>query len=534
MSADTTHSIFKAFKNFLLGTLFSRITGFLRDIAMAFFFGASAQIAAFMVAYRFANLFRRLLGESSFQAGFVPYYESLRMENKKESSKFYRDLFFSLTIFVSIILLISEVFLFVISGFVKHNQVICLTRIMMPSLIFICLYALNSSFLQCHKKYFLPAVSPVSFNLVWIGCVLIFRKTAEEKFVCLLSIAIVLAFLFQYLTTAFSGFKIIFSDLTFKECFKPSLFNQEIKKLVKPVSLSIIGIGAVQINSALDSIFANIAQSQGPAYLWYAIRLYQLPLALFAIALSSAILPPLTRAYKMGDYANFKKFLNLGLSRCFGVMMPCTIFMITAGPSLVNLLFARGAFNESDLINTSYCLFGYVIGLSFASCVMIISSAFWAKKQYFVPTLGAVLSVMLNIILNTVFVFLLNMKSVSVAMATGISSIFNFLLLTCFLKKRFLDIFQKDLFISFIKVILCGVFSAAITMTVGYLLKDASICFLLKQDYVFPKNLPAKINSFLLLFAVYGLSLYVCSFITKTKEILDLVKINIANPDDWQ
>lgn len=528
MSVDTSNSIIKSFKNFFLGTFFSRISGFLRDVAMAFFFGASEHIAAFMVAYRFANLFRRLLGETSFQAGFIPHYENLRIENTKESSKFYRDLLYSLTLFVSIIILFSEISLFFVSKILGHNQIIFLTQIMMPGLIFICLYALNSSFLQCHRNYFLAAVSPVSFNVVWIACVLFFRNVIDEKFVLLLSIAIVVAFLFQYLTTAFSSFKIISNDLNFTECLKPNLFTKEIKQLVKPISLSIIGVGAVQINSALDSIFASISESSGPAYLWYAIRLYQLPLALFAIALSSAVLPPLTRAYKVDDFINFKKFLNLALSRSFGLLMPCTIALIVIGPSLINLIYT-GAFNENDLIHTFQCLFGYIIGLCFASFVMIIASAFWAKKEYFVPTIASVLSVVLNVILNSLFVFVFDMKSLSVAIATSISSFLNFLILYYFLKKRFVDIFEKDLFFSFFKVMVCSVFAAIVTIIFGYLIHDGSILLLLKQDYLLPRGILAKSNSFLILSAIFGLSLYIFAYFTKTKEILGILKRNVLS-----
>jgi len=196
MSVDTSNSIIRSFKNFFLGTFFSRISGFLRDIFMAFFFGASPHIASFMVAYRFANLFRRLFGESSFQATFIPYYESLRLEDKEKASKFYRDLFFSLLFFLVLIVLFCEGSLFFASKFIKNSQIISLTQIMLPGLIFICLYALNSAFLQCHRNYFLAAAAPIAFNVTWILCAIFFRKTIDEKFVFILSVFIVFALLF--------------------------------------------------------------------------------------------------------------------------------------------------------------------------------------------------------------------------------------------------------------------------------------------------------------------------------------------------
>nr|NGX36455.1 Lipid II flippase MurJ [Candidatus Anoxychlamydiales bacterium] len=216
MSTDTSFSIARSFKSFFIGTFFSRISGLLRDILMAFFFGTSPHIAAFMVAYRFANLFRRLLGEASFQAGFVPHYENLRLEDKKKASIFYRDLFFSITFLLAIIILLTEMFLFSSSSLFKNNETINLTKIMLVGLVFICLYALNSSFLQCHQSYFLPSVAPAIFNVVWIGCAIFFRNVETEKFIFILAFFIVVAFFFQYLTTAFSSFRIVRQDLNLK------------------------------------------------------------------------------------------------------------------------------------------------------------------------------------------------------------------------------------------------------------------------------------------------------------------------------
>jgi len=523
MNLDTSHSIIKSFKNFFLGTCFSKISGFLRDVSMAFFFGASPCLASFMVAFRFANLFRRLLGETSFQAGFVPYYENLRMQDKKKAAYFYRDLFFSLCCLLVILIFFGEIFLFFISKTFKNHEIISLVQIMLGGLFFISLYGLNSSFLQCHNRYFLASFAPVSFNIIWIACVIFFRQTIDQKFVYILSIAVVIAFFFQYLTTAFRSFKIASEDLNFSEFLKPKLFSLEIKKLIKPIFLSIIGIGAVQLNSALDAVFANIAQRKGPAYLWYAMRLYQMPISLFAIAITAAILPPLTRAYKLGDLVNFKKFLDLALTKSFGLMMPCTIALIVLGPSMINLIYTRGAFNQNDLINTTLCLMGYATGLSFSTFVMIIVQAFWAKKEYIVPTIAAILAVIGNILLNSLFIFGFNMKSVSIAIATSLSSVLNFLILLIFLKKKMCNLFQKEIFLAIFKISMCSILAGLCTIYFGYFIKDASVYFLLNHDFSFPRSLLDKIYSFSLLSFIYLLTLFVFAFLTRTQEISELI-----------
>ncbi|NGX34306.1 MAG: Lipid II flippase MurJ [Candidatus Anoxychlamydiales bacterium] len=535
MSIDTSNSITKSFKSFFLGTFFSRISGLIRDVLTALFFGTSPHIAAFMVAYRFANLFRRLIGEASFQAGFVPFYENLRLEDSKKASFFYRDLFFSITIFLAILIAISQITLFSFAKVNTNKEIISLTQIMLFGLIFICLYALNSSFLNCHRSYFLPSIAPMAFNLVWILSCFLFRNFLDEKFVYVLAISIVFAFFLQYFTTAISSFKIISKDLKISEILRPKLFTKDIKKLIKPITLSILGIGAVQINSALDASFAIFSEKSGPAYLWYAIRVYQLPFALFGIAISSAILPPLSRAYKLDDFTNFRKFLNLAFLKSFSLMLFSAFALIIIGPSLINLLFARGAFKLDAIVNTSYSLFGYAPGLLFATFVMIISGAFYAKKEYLIPTIASISSVLLNILLNSIFIFGFQMKSTSVAIATSISAIFNFLILNYFLKKKFGNLhvkiekienfYEKDIFKKFFKIFISLISATIFTILIGYLLKDPSIYFLLNQTFVFPNSFLDKFYSFFILSTIYLVSSFFFAYLFKANEILDFIQI---------
>ncbi|KKK93270.1 hypothetical protein LCGC14_2694560, partial [marine sediment metagenome] len=374
----------------------------------------------------------------------------------------------------------------------------------------------------------------MAFNLIWIFSCIIFRNLIDEKFVYVLATSIVFAFFFQYFTTAFSSFKIISKELKISEILKPKLFTSDIKKLIKPIFLSILGIGAVQINSALDAAFAIFAEKSGPAYLWYAIRVYQLPLALFGIAISSAILPPLARAYKLDDFQNFKRFLNLAFLKSFSLMLISSFALILIGPSLINLLFARGAFKLDAIINTSYSLFGYSIGLLFATFVMIISQAFYAKKEYFIPTIASISSVFFNILLNSIFIFVFHMKSASVAIATSISAILNFLILNYFLKKKFTKfgtsenltnfekIYEKDIFKKFFKIFISLICASGFTILIGYFIKNPSIYFLLNKDFVFPTSFLDKLYSFFIISTIYLTSTFFFAYIFKAKEILDL------------
>lgn len=412
---DTTNSVVRSAKSFFAGTLLSRFSGLFRDIAMAMSFGSSPEIASFFVAYRLANLFRRLLGEGNLNAAFVPHYS----EMQERAPYFYRDVLFSMAVLLLVGVLMIEGLLFALAPFVSSDWVETLHLVMwmVPGLFFICLFGLNSALLQCHKKFFLPAVAPVAFNLIWIGSAL----WATD--VRVLAITITLAFFGQWFVTSFEGFGL----LPIKEWLSPRLFSADFKRIIKPMVLGILGIGAVQFNSALDPIFARLADLKGPAYLWYAIRVQQLPVALLGIALTGALLPPLSRTK---DPEKRREFLNHALGVAMRLMLICTFGIFALSEVGINLLFGHGDFSGADVLETSKCLWGYAAGLVPSVFVLILAANCYAAKNYRLPTIASFVSVGVNLFCNALFVFGFGWGAVSVAIATSLSSLVNCVLLS--------------------------------------------------------------------------------------------------------
>jgi putative peptidoglycan lipid II flippase len=412
---DTIQTILRSAKSFFAGTALSRISGLFRDIAMAISFGSSPEIAAFMVAYRLANLFRRLLGEGNLQAGFVPHFVSL----KEESGPFFRDTVYSMGVILLTVIGFLEFLLWKCKEIVSDSwiEIIELTMWMVPGLFFICLYGLNSSLLQCRKKYFTASVAPVVFNLIWIMAVWIYPNAY------FLAIAITAAFAGQWLVTSFEGWKL----LSLKEWIKPHFFSPQFIKVCRPLLLGIIGIGAVQFNSALDALFARIADLKGPAYLWYAIRIQQLPLALFGMALAGALLPSLSRTQ---DPIHRQTLLQGALKRAAALMLVCTGGILCFSEEGIRLLYGHGDFSLTDVQETTRCLWAYGAGLLPSVFVLILAARFYAEKNYRLPMMASLISVGVNVGLNALFVFGLKWGAVSIAIATSISSLVNAILLS--------------------------------------------------------------------------------------------------------
>jgi putative peptidoglycan lipid II flippase len=527
--SDTKTSVFSSAKSFFVGTFLSRISGMVRDISMAFFFAASADIAAFMVAFRLANLLRRLLGEGTMHAGFVPFFETLRKDCSVVATKFYRDLFFSFVTMLVAIVAAMEI-LMVISGNVfnlspSNMKILFYTEIMMPGLVFICLYSLNCSLLQCYRHYFLPAIAPIVFNVIWIASIFFVKNNNTTYAVVALSISVVMAFFMQYMITTPRVILLVFKNITAKQWVRPHLFSSSVRKLIKPITLGVIGVGAVQINSALDAVFARMADIHGPAYLWYAIRLQQLPLALFGVAIAGAILPPLARAHENNNRPLFKSFFVDAFSKNMALMIPFTIAVIVFGGSGVNLIFGHGMFSDTDTINTMYCLWGYSAGLFFLSSVLILSNVFYANKNYVIPMVASVLSVIVNVTCNAIFVFVCHYGAVSIAIATSISAVFNFVVLLAVLLRKDKSLFSTILFYNFLKIVAASLLAGAITYSIGYYyLNDPVVlaAFGKHMDVILPRDIIVQAKSVIILSSVFIASLLFVATILRINCITEI------------
>ncbi|MCB1119816.1 MAG: murein biosynthesis integral membrane protein MurJ, partial [Chlamydiia bacterium] len=180
------------------------------------------------------------------------------------------------------------------------------------------------------------------------------------------------------------------------------------------------------MNNLVDTLFAHYAEAEGPALLWYAIRIQQLPLALFGIAIAGAILPPLSRALKAQKWNEYLRFLQEALFQTWILMLPLTAALFLMGDMGVTLLYGRGDFHFQDVVGTTTCLWAYGIGLIPSALVLVLAPACYANHNYFLPTFSSFLAMGLNLVLNSLFIFIWGWGAVSVAIATSISVWINF------------------------------------------------------------------------------------------------------------
>lgn len=438
MTADSPKSIVTSARSFFSGTMASRITGMLRDIAMAFAFGTEPIVAAFFVAFRLAHILRRLLGEGAMQTAFIPHFEKLKSQCQQKASQFFVDLYSSLTIVLFCCIGITAATLghLIWHGLLskENTEIAYYSLLMSPSLLFICLFGLNASLLQCERYFFIPSFAPIAFNLIWIFSVLLMQKNTLSHAMEQLSLTVFFACFCQWLMTVPKTVTIL-KNLSPSNTFgKISPFSKDVKELCNPLLLGITGVAAVQLNSGIDLFFARYADLQGPAFLWYAIRLEQLPLSLLGIAFATALLPALSRAIKEKDQARYTHLIETTSKKAVSMLIPLTAGIFTLGYSGVNLLYGHGDFGNHSVGQTTLCLYGYGLGLLAQGLVLLQAPAFYAAGNYATPTIASLVSVSVSIALNALMVFGFHWGAVSIALATSAASWINFAILAVALK----------------------------------------------------------------------------------------------------
>lgn len=513
---DSTHSILSSAKRFFSGTILSRITGMLRDVSMAYAFGTHEAVAAFLVAFRLSHLLRRLFGEGALQSAFIPQFEEIRSHNSQSACQFFRDLHIWLTLGLMIFIFSSMAILggvWLYGGLSPGNaEIVSLSMLLMPSLLFICLFGLNASLLQCEKSYFVPGVAPVAFNLIWVVGALLLHNVPATEAMPWLSVWVIAACVSQWLMTVPKTMQILRKNgVSFYQNI--TLFSRDLKAFYKPLFFGIVGVAATQVNNALDAIFARYANEEGPAMLWYALRIQQLPLALFGVAIAGALLPPLTRALKNQEREKYLSFLQFAIRKSCALMIPLTVSLILMGDTCVALLFGRGDFDAHSIMGTARCLMGYSLGLIPMALVLVVAPAFYAQKDTLTPAKISLISVLMNVGLNAFFVFSLGLGEVSIAIATSISSWVNLGLLVYLVKDR-KELINIPLGVEIFKVVLACSLASAITFSVGM---------------VFPfSQMPSgAFLSLLLQLAVQAgtflITLLCCAQIMKIQDLLDFI-----------
>lgn len=477
-------------------TAASRLFGLFRDIVIADRFGAGPAYDSYLIAFYIPHFLRRLLGEGALALSFIPVYTGYLQTNKQEARKMASNALnlalFSFPFIIAIGILFAPYFIpFLASGFSTPQQqlTIELTRVIFPFIGIIGIAALIMGILKSKKSFFAPSFAPVFFNVgVIAGALLIGNWFARPIFGLAVGVLVggLGQLLFQVPYLKKQGFVWQWNLFPLHPGMKRAL------RLMIPV---VVGLIAMQVNVLVDNKLASHLIPGSVSALQYANRLFQLPLGLFAIAISSAILPRLSEKWVQGNREGFSEMLNRGVKFSLLVIVPATVGLFLLGKPIIELLFEHRNFLPSDTLKTVHVLHLYLVGLMGYSFVTLFTRAFYSIEDTKTPVMVGIIAVGVNVGLDLLLVG--PMKVGGLALATGVSGLVNGgLLVWTFKVKTTLKGFSPDFSFAF------KVFGSVLVM--GLIVGLVKAYFPLQSEFLF---VLATISAGLLSYLAAGLIL---------------------------
>ena len=403
-----------------LGNVSSRVLGLIRETVISHLFGATGLVSAFRVAGIVPTMIYDLLVGGMISAALVPVFSDYaEPQDRQEMWRLASTLFTLVAMIFALIVLALELAAPAVAwllggGF--HPSLLAvtttLTRLIVPAVAFLGLSGVTTGLLYANKRFVYPAFGASVFNA---GIIVAMLLLADRVGIASLSLGVLLGSILQ-LAIQVPGLR----DLQFSfslDFTHPGL--RRIGRLYLPVAL---GLVVSQVAIAIDRNLASRTGEQSIAWMQNATTLIQLPLGLVAVAVSTAILPSLSRLASTGDVIGFRRTLGTGLRTVVFFMVPATVGLLVLATPVIALLFEHGAFQPYDTERTAQALRIYLIGLSFAAIDQVLIFAFYARKDTKTPVLVGVLSVFIYLVVALIWIVPLGMLGLVLANSVQLTS----------------------------------------------------------------------------------------------------------------
>jgi putative peptidoglycan lipid II flippase len=417
-------------------TLMSRVLGLVREILIGRYLGTGGTADAFVAAFRFPNMFRRIFGEGAFNAAYVPLFARELEENGHDAAQTFAARAFTILALIlgvgtliAIPLMPAIMWVFA-HGFVKDpakfETTVALARIMFSYLLCMALSAHLSGTLNTLKVFAMPAFAPVLLNIIFITSLLVvvpaLGLVGEFREIGLvISWAVFAAGFAQlfalYLTCWRKGIHI--------HPVKPTV-TLRIKRLGILMVPGILAAGIQQLNLLVGTMIAS-GQEGALSFLYYSDRIYQLPLGMIGIAFGIVLLPDIARKLRGGDELGAVTSMSRGMEFAMLLTLPAAVAMVVIPSPIIATIFERGEFTSDGTKQTAAALAGFALGLPGYVLIKVLQPGYFAREDTKRPMIMAGITVAVNIVVSlALFPFF---GHVGIAVATAISAWVNVFLL---------------------------------------------------------------------------------------------------------
>ena len=457
--------------------------GLLRDIVIAWVFGASGMTDAFWLAFKIPNLFRRLFAEGSFVQAVVPVMTDYQQQTPKQLREFIaRVLGALLTLLIPLTLLVGVsapwVLRLIAPGFDatgwRFDLTCDLLRLTFPYLPLIAVTAFAGAILNSHHRFAASAATPILLNLSFIVAALFFAPYFSQPIMAL-GWGVILAGIVQcFFLLYFVG------RLRLLSWPKWGFSHPGVKKTMGLMLPTLIGSSASQINLLIDSMIASLLPMGSISWLYYADRLVQLPLALIGVAVATVMLPQLSKDHAVAKTDVFAVKLRWGIRWICVLGLPAALGLIWLAKPVIMTLFHYGQFTLQDVVASSCALQALALGLPAFMLSKVLTTAFYARQDTKTPLKVALLSIVTNVILSLLLYGPL--AHVGLALATSLSAWLGTLLLIYHLR-TYLRVWPERHVGWFFFVLRCGLGLIAMG-SILYLLEPSFGAWLLGSVWI--------------------------------------------------
>lgn len=454
-----------------VATFISRVLGFVRDIVLAAYLGATGHSDAFYVAFRIPNLLRELFAEGSMSSAFIPVLTECRAKEGHEGARrLARIVFTFIVLVVGSICVLGIVFAPAIVGLIapgflkdpaKFSLTVYLTRIMFPFLLTVSLAALVMGVLNTTGVFFIPAMASAVLNVSLIAVVFLLSGYSATTAAAVGILAGgFMQFAWQVPSYLRKGFDFR-PDWSFRD---PGL--KRISILLLPATLA---LSVAPINIAVSNILASYLPSGSITYLFYSMRLILFPVGIFGVAMGLAVLPALSEHALKKDWDALRDNFSFALRVLFFITLPSMAGLIALRVPIVSALFFRGRFTYQAVLGTSSALLFYSTGIWAMVGVRVIASTFYSMQDTRRPVRSAVTALVANMALSIILMG--PMRHDGLAFANALASMLNCSLLFFMLRKKLGRVDGRRILKSFMK----SAFASAVMGTAGFWLLRSDI-----------------------------------------------------------
>jgi putative peptidoglycan lipid II flippase len=422
-------------------TVISRVLGFVRDVLIAATLGASFITDAFFVAFRLPNMFRRLFAEGAFNTAFIPLFaKRIHGEGQEAAQNFAAKALSGLTLVFVVFTILAEIampwlMLLLAPGFVddpdKLRLAVLLARIALPYLVFMSWVALYTGVLNALGRFAFVAFAPSLLNVVLIVILLVLIATGVgDQSIAGLALAwgIALSGLLQVGVVAFAAVR-----AGIRLPLERPRWTPDMKQLVRRAVPGLIASSMAQLTIVISTIIATL-QDRVVSWLYYAERIFQLPLGMIGVAVGVVLLPDLSHKLRVGDAKAVVASENRALEFSLLITLPAAVALFIASGPIMRVLFERGAFTTIDARATAEMLSALAIGLPAYVIVQVLHPSFFAREDTKTPMTFAGIALAANAVLA--LVLFTAFGAVGIAIAVSIAGWINVALLIMGLRDR--------------------------------------------------------------------------------------------------